>query len=84
MKEKSVYQCLIAGLRDDELATASRKLDFLLCDVMWASSSEFLASFGSEMERIKQTYWDRMSESTQSAFAAAASIILRAWPMLKL
>jgi phage-related protein len=84
MKLESPYQSLINCLNDDELATPAKKLHFLLCDVAWTTSSEFLGAFGSEMEKIKQTYWDRMSEATKSSFTTSAKSILKTWPKMKL
>ncbi len=84
MKEQSPYQHLIDDLNKDGLVTPAKKLHFLLCDIAWTTGSEFLGEFGSEMEKIKQTYWDRMSGTTQSSFMDTAKIILKNWPNMNL
>jgi hypothetical protein len=84
MKTLNPYQQLIESLTDDGLLTPAKKLNCLLCEMTWATGSEFLGAFGSEMENIKQSYWNRMSETTQSSFAASARIVLKTWPKMKL
>lgn len=84
MQTQNPYQDLIDHLSDDGLATPSAKLDCLLHDRAWTTRSDFLGAFGSEMERIKAGYWDRMSDRTKASFSEAAQLVLRVWPELKL
>ena len=84
MKSKTPFTCLINDLKDDGLPTASKKLSFLYNDMAWTTGSEFQGAFGSEMEKIKQSYWERMSEASQASFMDSAEIILTTWPTLKL
>jgi len=78
------FSDLIDALSKDQLPTPSKKLDFLLRDVAWTTSSEFLGEFGVEMNKIKKAYGDRMSADTKEKYSIVALQINKVWPDMQL
>ncbi|MFC1467179.1 hypothetical protein ACFLQY_00580 [Verrucomicrobiota bacterium] len=83
-KPHNPFSHLIDCLKEDGLATAARKLDFLFREVTWTTNSEFLGAFGMEMQKTKRSYWDRMDDATKEAFSSVAQNIQRIWPDIDL